>query len=170
MALFKWETLKEVGQDNLQSKGALVPGKMYEIELTSGRIIRVWRADDGQQYFCHGLTFGGKEAPDGAISPYTGWSVETILREHYQMIPEGEARGSDILVWHGLAPETTPHSAILIDPVIVQGRGYLDEATMLQTKNGLSPETIMSLGTLIERFYGESYNAYHRIEMATRTG
>lgn len=159
-SIFKWETLREIGADNLQREKGVILGKMCEIELTSGKTVRVWKADDGQQYFCHGLTFGGKEVPGGVISPYTGAAVETILQEHYQMIPEGQARAGDILVWRGITPETTPHSAILTAPVVVEGKGYLDESTMLLTKNGLSPETAMALGTLIHNFYGESYNAY----------
>jgi hypothetical protein len=99
----------------------------------------------------------------GVISPFTGWPVETILQEHYQIIlDEGQAQAGDILVWRGTAPETTPHSAILLAPVEVGRSGYLDEATLLRTKNGLSPEASMSLGTLIDNFYGESYHAYRR--------
>jgi hypothetical protein len=30
----------------------------------------------------------------------------------------------------------------------------------LRTKNGINPETEMTLGTLIENFYGESYDLY----------
>src|SRR5258707_5644393 len=96
--LFRWETLRELATDNIRTKSGVVQGKMCEIELASGKTVRVWRSDDGRQYFCHGFTFGGKEAPGGPISPYTGKSVETILQEHYQLIPETEARPGDILV------------------------------------------------------------------------
>lgn len=135
---------------------------MYEVKLTSGKAIRVWRADDGRQYFCHGLTFGGKDAPGGVISPYTGTPVETILQEHYQLVPEAEAKSGDILVWRGIAPETTPHSAVLTAPLVTPGRGYLDLSTRLQTKNGLSPEKATTLGESID-VYGESYNVYRRL-------
>jgi hypothetical protein len=76
--IFKWETLREVGPYDLRY-AVPVPGKLYEVELTSGPGVQVWRASDGQQYFCHGLTFGGKEAPGGPISPFSGRPVETIM-------------------------------------------------------------------------------------------
>jgi hypothetical protein len=107
VSIFTWDTMKEVGVHDLQHQGQRVPGKMYEVELTNGKVVRVWRSDDGQQYFCHGLTFGGKEAPGGVISPYTGRPVETILQAHDEKIPEVQARAGDILVWRGLAPETS---------------------------------------------------------------
>ncbi len=159
--IFKWDTIKEIGSDDLRHVGGTVTGKTCEIELVSGKTIQVWRSDDGQSYFCHGLTFGGKGAPGGIITPYTGKSVEVILQEHYRMIPEAHAQAGDILVWRGLAPETTPHSAVLTAPVVVQGKSYLDDSTGLRTKNGLSPEASMTLAELIQ-LYGESYNAYTR--------
>jgi hypothetical protein len=107
------------------------------------------------------LTFGGKEAPGGPISPFTGKPVEVILEEHYQSIPEAQAQPGDILVWRGLAPDTTPHSAVLIGPVFAPGRNHLDDTTRLQTKNGMQPESNTSLAQLIMN-YGESYNVYRR--------
>jgi len=159
--IFKWETVKVIGSDELQHQGRPVPGKACEVELTTGKTVRVWRSDDGQQYFCHGLTFGGKEAPGGAISPYTGEPVAIILQEYFDMIPEGQSRAGDMLVWRGIAPEINPHSAILSDPVMGSGKNYLDDDTRVRTKNGLSPETNMTLEQLIG-IYGESYNAYRR--------
>jgi hypothetical protein len=160
-SIFNWASLREVGTDTLDDQGQSVPGKACEIELTSGKTVRVWRSDDGRQYFCHGLTFGGKGAPGGAVSPYTGVSVETILQEHYQPIPEGQAEPGDILVWRGIAPETTPHSAILTEAVLAEGKTYLDYSARLQTKNGLTPEENMSLKQVID-IYGEAYNTYRR--------
>ena len=77
------------------------------------------------------------------------------------MIPKEQARAGDILVWRGVAPETTPHSAILTVPVLAQGKSYLDAIAGIQTKNGLSPETNWPLEQLIG-IYGESYNTYRR--------
>jgi hypothetical protein len=158
--IFKWETLREVGPYDLRY-AVPVPGKLYEVELTSGPGVQVWRASDGQQYFCHGLTFGGKEAPGGPISPFSGKAVETIPHRHYQPIPESEARPGDILVWRGVAPDSTPHSAVLTDPVITPGMGSLDEVTRLQSKNGILPEQNLALGQLIQD-YGEAYNVFRR--------
>jgi hypothetical protein len=158
--LFKWETLREIGPHDL-GYAPPVPGKMCEVELTSGATVQAWRADDGQQYFCHGLTFGGKDAPGGPISPFTGRAVETILEHHYEPVPEAEAKPGDILVWRGVAPDTTPHSAVLTDMIIVAGKTYLDDATRLQSKNGMLPEQNLPLRGLI-RDYGESYNVFRR--------
>jgi hypothetical protein len=160
--LFEWETLQEAGRLDLQYQGKTVPGKVYDIQLTSGPVVRVWRSEDCQQYFCHGLTFGGKQAPGGPVSPFTGKSVETLLEWHYDIIAEEQARPGDILVWRGPTPETTPHSAVLTDARLDPRQSYLDEtATRLQTKNGLSPEANLSLGQLIS-IYGESYNVYRK--------
>jgi hypothetical protein len=159
--IFKWETMQERGIDHGQYHGQPVPGKMYEVELTNGKTVEVWRADDTKAYFCHGLTFGGKEAPGGAVSPCTGMPVETILEGYYRLSPKAEAKPGDILVWRGLAPETTPHSGVLTDPVFAEGKKYLADGTRLQTKNGFSPEANMRLEQLFE-IYGESYNAYRR--------
>jgi hypothetical protein len=158
--IFRWDTLKEVGPHDLGYR-PIVPGKMMEVALTSGTVVRVWRSADGMQYFCHGLTFGGKDAPGGPVSPYTGASVEAVLREYYESIPEAEARAGDILVWRGIAPETTPHSAVLSDVVRLPGEGYLHESSRLRSKNGMLPEGEFALQELWAA-YGESYGCYRR--------
>jgi hypothetical protein len=159
--IFKWDSLREICPHELQHQGRPVPGKSCEIGLTSGRVVRVWRSDDSRQYFCHGLTFGGKEGPAGAVSPYTGEPVEAILQEYFVTVPEGQSRAGDILVWRGIAPETTPHSAILMDAVIAQGKSYLDDEARIRTKNGLSAEAEVTLEQLVA-IYGESYSTYRR--------
>lgn len=159
--LFKWETIREIAPHPLHHQGKEVPGAMCEVELTTGESVQVWRSSDGQQFFCHGLTFGGKDAPGGAISPYTGESVETILQAHFQSIPEFEAQPGDILVWRGVPPESTPHSAVLVNPIMAAGATYLADLTKVQTKNGLMAETDLTLEELIA-IYSESYNVYRR--------
>jgi len=160
-SLFRWDTLRVVGRHDLSYQRRPVPGTMCEVQLTSGAAVREWHADDGQQYFCHGLSFGGKDAPGGAVSPYTGTPVETILREYYQPIAEEQSRAGDVLVWQGIAPEMTPHSAILTDAAIDAGTRRLAYAARLRTKNGLSPEANATLEELIN-IYGETYNVYRR--------
>src|SRR5262249_35869301 len=100
-------------------------------------------------------------APGGPVSPYTGASVEVVLREHYESIPEAEARAGDILVWRGIAPETTPHSAVLSDVVRLPGEGHLHESSRLRSKNWMLPEGDFALQELWA-VYGESYGCYHR--------
>ena len=77
------------------------------------------------------------------------------------MVPEGQASVGDILIWRGLAPETTPHSAVLTEPVVIPGQHYLDETSRLRSKNGMLPEAELTLADLFGR-YGESYNVYRR--------
>jgi hypothetical protein len=103
LSIFRWETLKEIDPFVLRFNPPL-PGKRFEVELTSGRKVRVWRADDGKQYFCHGLTFGGKEAPGGPISPFTGSSVETILEFHYEP-PKRKRKRAIFSSGRGLPPK-----------------------------------------------------------------
>jgi hypothetical protein len=159
--LFKWETLEESGQHTLSYKTP-IPGRSYRIDLTSGHTVQVWRGEDCQTYFCHGLTFGGKAAPGGPVSPFSGPGVATILLHHYRAVdPESAARAGDILVCR--APDgDTPHSAILLEPVAAPGSNYLDYASKLRTKNGIEPETTMTLEELITDSYGEAYTVYRR--------
>ncbi len=161
--IFKWETLREVGPHTLPFKEPL-HGKTFEVELTSGHKINVFLADDGQFYFCHGLTFGGKEAPGGVVSPFSGKDVRTILENHYRPVdPETDAVAGDIVVWRGPAGET-PHSAILTSPVVLPGKNYLDYSSLLRSKNGKLPEATLTLARLVDgpESYGESYNVYRR--------
>jgi hypothetical protein len=96
--MFKWGTLKEIEPQLLRYSSGVIPGKTYEVDLTSGKSIQVWRSIEGQQYFCHGLTFGGKQAPGGIVSPY-GKEVPTLLSEHYEPVTEALAIAGDILAW-----------------------------------------------------------------------
>jgi hypothetical protein len=161
-SIFKWETLKEIRPYELKYQDRTVGGRILEVELTSGQMVHVWRADNGQDYFCHGLTFGGGAAPGGAVSPF-GDHIATILREHYEEIPEVQARAGDVLVWFGADANDVIHSAILTDPAVSGGQS-LDDSARLQTKNGILPEVNMTLGSLIENHYGEWYRVYRRRE------
>jgi len=137
---------------------------MIEVELTSGHKINVFRADDGEFYFCHGLTFGGKEAPGGAVSPFSGEDVLTILENHYERVdPEVAAVAGDILVWRGPGGET-PHSAILTGPAITVGENLLWYGSLLRSQNGRLPEATLTLEQLVAGpgSYGESYIVYRR--------
>jgi hypothetical protein len=160
LPLFKWETLREVSADTRRLRDREILGSAWEVELISGETIRVWRAEDGREYYCHGLTFGGKEAPGGAASPY-GNQVPTILHAHYELVPEAQAKGGDIVVWRGIDRNDVVHSAILTGPVVAAGKNYLDGTSRLQSKNGIRPEASLSLEELLLE-YGESYNTYRR--------
>jgi hypothetical protein len=158
--IFNWERMREVGQETLSYRMGAIPGKVYEIELTSGPRIVVWRSDDGRQYFCHGLTFGGKSAPGGAVSPF-GKEIPTILHGHYEPVPESQARPGDILVFRGVDANEVVHSAVLTSPVVIPGGSYLAYSSELQSKNGNRPEATLALEAIILE-YGESYNVYRR--------
>ena len=161
--IFKWETMREVEPHTLPFKEP-VQGKIFKVALTSVHQVNVFRADDGQFYFCHGLTFGSKEAPGGAVSPFSGTDVQVIVENHYRLVdPESTAVAGDILVWSGPGGET-PHSAILTGPVIQSGSNYLDYSSQLRSKNGKLPEATTTLERLVDgpESYGESYNVYRR--------
>jgi hypothetical protein len=163
-SIFKWETLREVEAHTVHYEEP-VHGKRLEVELVAGPKVQVFRADDGEFYFCHGLTFGGKEAPGGAVSPFSGNSVQAILDNHYRLVsPESAAIQGDILVWHGLGQDT-PHSAILLEPVVRPGKDFLDYSSKVRTKNGRVAETEMTLGRLPadEFAYGDSFNVFRRL-------
>src|SRR5687768_17101732 len=113
--------MKDVGPHTLPYREP-VHGTIFEVELTSGAKVHVFRADDGRMYFCHGLTFGGKDAPGGLVSAFSGGDVRTILDNHYRpVLPESAAVPGDILVWEE-SDGNTPHSAVLTDPVVAPGR------------------------------------------------
>jgi hypothetical protein len=155
--------MREGGPHTLPFKEP-VRGKIIQVELTSGHEIRVFRADDAAFYFCHGLTFGGKEAPGGAVSPFSGEDVRTIIDNHYRLVnPESAAAAGDILVWSGPGGET-PHSAILVDPVVQSGASYPDYRSQFRSKNGKQPEATMTLQRLVDgpEGYGELYTVYRR--------
>jgi hypothetical protein len=63
-----------------------VSGTVIEVELTRGPKVRVFRAQDGHFYFRHGLTFGGKHAPGGPVSPFSGKDVRIILDHYYRAV------------------------------------------------------------------------------------
>jgi hypothetical protein len=162
-SIFRWDTLCEVEPYILPYEKP-VYGMILEVELTSGPKIQVFRSQDGHFYFCHGLTFGGKQAPGGAVSPFSGRPVRTILDNCYQLVEsEVEAIRGDILVWRGLGDET-PHSAILTEPIVRPGKNYLDYSSLVQTKNGRLPEMEMTLERLTgdEFNYGDSVRVYRR--------
>jgi hypothetical protein len=161
--LFRWDTLCEVGPWTLAYEQP-IHGKVLEVQLTSGPKVQVFRAGAGEFYFCHGLTFGGKQAPGGAVSPFSGKDVRTILDNHFRLVdPESGAVPGDILVWKGLGADT-PHSAILLEPVVLPGRTYLDDSSKVRTKNGRLPETEMPLERLTgdEFLYGDSFHVFRR--------
>jgi hypothetical protein len=138
-----------------------VQGVTMEVELLTGRHVRVFRADDAEFYFCHGLSFGGIDAPGGPVSPYSDESVKTILREFFIEFPESNAMAGDIVVWWNIDGNPS-HSAVVVNPIIAQKWDKLDYESVLRSKNGSHPERTMSLGQLCgdSDSYGEAYRVY----------
>jgi hypothetical protein len=158
--MFQWDTLRDAGRHIIPFKDPIV-GRIAEVALTNGPVVRAFRADDGLFYFCHGLTFGGKTAPGGPISPFSGPDVQTILRHQYQQkVNEAEAIPGDILVWFGAGTET-PHSAILSTVALDSSGDLLDYTTILRSKNGKLPEGSYSLEQLIDE-YGHDFRVFRR--------
>lgn len=161
--VFRWDSLRDLGPHDLGYR-VPVPGRMMEVELADqpGVWIRVWRAADGQAYFCHGLTFGGTAAPGGPVSPFSGPPVEAILAAGYRPVaPEAAAVAGDVVVWRDAGLVGTPHSAVLVNPLPAPGQSVLDDASTLATKNGMAPAAVTTLGDLVT-LYGETYNVYSR--------
>jgi hypothetical protein len=149
----------------------VVAGKIMEVELHEwpGTWIRVWLADNGLDYFCHGLTFGGKSCPVGPVSPFSGEPVEKILAMCYREVEaEANSRKGDVLVWRDAGLVGTPHSAVLTSASAFQGETKLGYSSILRTKNGMAPECDSTLEELVN-LYGESYRVYRRTE-TTKAG
>jgi len=161
--IFRWETLRDVSSRVLRFEEEL-HGVTMEVDLISGNRILLFRADDRVSYFCHGLTFGGKHAPGGPVSPYSGASVKTILDDFYFAVsPESAAKESDIVVWAN-AQGSPIHTAILLKPVMTPGSDRLDYATVIRSKNEICAEADVTLESLVagDESYGESYRVYRR--------
>jgi hypothetical protein len=162
-SIFRWETIKVIGPRFLAFVEPIV-GLEVELELVSGSRIRAFRAEDSLFYFCHGLTFGGTDAPGGAVSPYSGKDVATILAEFYDRVhPETIAVAGDVGVWYDLDGRPI-HSAILTIPVFSAGEDRLAYASVFRSKNGNKPESDVLLQMLIEdeEGYGETYAIFRR--------
>jgi hypothetical protein len=161
-ALFRWETLRIIEPCELRFREP-VRGVTLEVELVTRNTVRVFRADDGEFYFCHGLTFGGKDAPGGAISPFSGAAVATILDEMFVAVAEGDADEGDILVWRDTDGYAI-HSAALVKAIKTGKADRLDYRSTLRSKNGALPEREMTLDELVmdDEAYGESYSVYRR--------
>lgn len=163
-AIFRWETLQVITACLLRFEEEEIHGVTMEVELISGRRVNIFRPDDGVSYFCHGLTFGGKDAPGGAVSPYSGASVRGILDDFFIVVsPESAAVTSDIVVWTD-ADGDPIHTAILLMPIVASDLNRLDYATILRSKNGRRAEGDVTLESLVasDESYGESYRVYRR--------
>jgi hypothetical protein len=160
--VFRWETLRIVEPCVLPYENPIY-GVTVEVELVSGMAVKCFRADDGRFYFCHGLTFGGADAPGGAVSPYSRDEVGKILAGLHEEIADARAAPGDVLVWYGANGEAI-HSAIVVLPVALPNGKVLDYATVVRSKNGRRPAADTTLRRLVDDpdGYGESYRAYRR--------
>jgi len=160
----KWFTAKRVSKEKVypwkkQGRKTYGPvGDNYEVKTDAGNSIIVWKPHRNQaehhRYWCHGLTFGGKRAPGGPFSPYTGPSVQQIIKDEWdELWCCNIAKKGDIIVWSG-----TRHSAILTK-VAVKGSKIDENNSRLDTKNGMEPEKKLSLKQ-INATYGNKYTCY----------
>ena len=159
--IFKWDTLREVGQETLRYQMGYLPGKVYEVELTSRAKSDglAWRRRPAIFLPRSDLRWEARHLAD-AVSPY-GKEIPTILRGHYDPVPEHQTRPGDIVVFRGTDADEVVHSAVLTSPVVAQGQNYLAYSTRVQSKNGVRPEANLTLEAVILA-YGESYNTYRR--------
>jgi hypothetical protein len=156
-----WESLQPIGPEVADG----VPGTRYVGRTYAGEAVAVWKGENGE-YFCHALTFGGKEAPRGPFSPHAE-AVDTLLApgRGFRSVEVHEARTGDVVVWRDRSTNRVLHSALLETVVRFLSRGlsfFDDEMTTLRSKNGAKdPETISTLLDLDLR-YGTTRRVYRK--------
>jgi hypothetical protein len=125
---------------------------VWEVKTSKGHTIQVTKLIAGQaaragtdpSYICHGLSFGGTNAPGGPFSPVDGAAAKTILADAFKQTPRPGI--GDLIVFYD--PDgNVKHTAVVIGtyPVLV-----------LVTKNGIAPLTEMTIFELIQ-LYGDSF-------------
>ncbi len=164
--LFRWDTLRVVGPQSLWYP-LNVSGSIVEAELVDrpGTWISAWKPDDGVTYFCHGLTFGGSQAPGGPVSPISSNSIQTIVGASFREIGnESLARPGDIVVWTDPITGVVNHSAIVFDVRIDRIRNCLDLDAEFLSKEGIDPLRIVNLDEMSQT-YGGMYKVYLRVRV-----
>jgi len=115
-------------------------GYNYFITTDRGTPITVWVALDNNEnmrYWCHGHSLGTYRR--WLYSVYSGSDMENVIRDEYRYVLPADVQSGDIAVW-----PTFGHSAIV--QTVVKNNGVIDEIrTIMSTKNGRAPATIMSL-------------------------
>jgi hypothetical protein len=146
-------------------------GHLYGIPTQGRDSIAAWTHPSyPEAMWCHGLSFGGADLPNGPrMSILSGDSVTVLRTQLYRRIVEGDARVGDVMVWRPL--QQNPHSAVLTHVVLeADGLSMSRVLTRLQTKNGvLLPEMNMSLDELMHGHpqllpagYGPNAHPYRR--------
>jgi hypothetical protein len=156
-----WSTLQLVGPED----GDGVPGNRYVGKTYAGTIVVVWKGENGE-YFCHALTFGGKDAPNGPFSPH-GATVDILMSSGgFRLIEVSESQIGDVIVWRERRTDRVIHSALLenVDVYLAQGGEHFfdDVSTILRSKNGAKAAegtfTLLDLDTQ----YGTTRKVYRR--------
>lgn len=87
-------------------------------DYSTSQDVVIWVPDDGQTYWCHGYTFGGKDAPGGPYSTYGREVQEKILSmDGWRPNPSCQAAGDDILVFYNDKYQIS-HSGIIREVVL----------------------------------------------------
>lgn len=168
----QWDRATPVGGEFEVTSG--LRGQYHDVPLAStGEMVRVFRSSDGQVYFCHGLSSGGVDVPNGRFSPLSegtgspmGGGMALLLDRSYQQIGRADARPGDLVAWRETHPQLQNdinHSAPLthVDRINTgQGVDFHAVNTRLQTKNGpFVSEANMTLGDLM-REYGHTIEVW----------
>ncbi|HTB80774.1 MAG TPA: DUF4157 domain-containing protein [Opitutaceae bacterium] len=137
----RWNPNVDTGR-KVKPWGAGPDGKILRANTDAGTPLDIWKPDDGQTYWCHGFTFGGRTATGG---PYSLWGqdVPTVLNDDgwSPQVDSCAAKPGDLLVFNGGNPVT--HSGIVQSAVNASG-GVDESASMLDSKRGSGSQNTSS--------------------------
>jgi hypothetical protein len=156
-----WESLRPIGPEVADG----IPGTRSVGRTHAGEGVAVWKGENGE-YFCHALTFGGKEAPRGPFSPHAE-AVDTLLAagRGYRPVEVHEARAGDVVVWRDRSTDRVLHSALLVNVEVYQSRGqsfFDDVTTTLRSKNGANAPEGISILLDLDAQYGTTRSVFRK--------
>ena len=137
-----WSPNTDTGKKRRPWKNKATNGKVLKAKTDAGAPIEIWKPDDGQTYWCHGFTFGGKTAPGG---PYSLWGqdVPMVLKDDgwQPQTDSCAAKSGDAIVFEGNDPIS--HSGV-IGSVSGSGGSVDESASTLDSKWGDGPQNTRS--------------------------
>jgi hypothetical protein len=133
-----------------------VPGGVYEVRTAHGHPIEVWKPDAGDQYWCHGFTFGGFDVANGPYS-VEGPSVPIVLQDEYSWIPSYMATPGDAVIFFDAAG-AVQHSGIIARVALLTNHGVreIDQGeTLIDSRWGVALQQTCSLRVTQKQYAGD---------------
>jgi hypothetical protein len=135
--ILDWGRARLVGPSNVNGHG---DGQRFEIPLRGGGVAHAWRPGASvrgdARYWCHGLSFGGVNAPGGPFS-IDNRDVDRVLRAGYNQFPIRSARAGDVVIWRRRNGDVA-HSAILTE-VQLNRDNFIADRTRFDSKDANNP-------------------------------